>query len=98
MRLDEIDQQIVASLVQDSRESYAAIGQKVGLSAPAVKRRVDVLQQTGAIKRFTAELDPSVMGWNIQAFVELHADADSRITWIDLTLDREAARTLQTTD
>ncbi|HBD6104344.1 TPA: AsnC family transcriptional regulator, partial [Shigella flexneri] len=56
MRLDEIDQQIVASLVQDSRESYAAIGQKVGLSAPAVKRRVDVLQQTGAIKRFTAEL------------------------------------------
>ncbi|WP_231738330.1 MULTISPECIES: Lrp/AsnC family transcriptional regulator [Kocuria] len=74
MRLDDIDRQIIASLVQDSRESYAAIGQKVGLSAPAVKRRVDVLQQTGAIKRFTAEVDPLVLGWHIQAFVELHCD------------------------
>ena len=35
---------------------------------------------------------------NEAAFVELHADADSRITRIDLTLGREAARTLQTTD
>ena len=74
MRLDEIDHQIIASLVQDSRRSYAAIGERVGLSAPAVKRRVDVLQQTGAVKRFTAEIDPSVFGWNIEAFVEVHCD------------------------
>jgi DNA-binding Lrp family transcriptional regulator len=60
--------------MQDSRRSYAAIGNRVGLSAPAVKRRVDVLQQAGAIKRFTAEIDESVLGWNIQAFVELHCD------------------------
>ncbi|MFF0991246.1 Lrp/AsnC family transcriptional regulator [Kocuria nitroreducens] len=72
--MDEIDRQIIASLMQDSRRSYAAVGSKVGLSAPAVKRRVDVLQQTGAIKRFTAEIDESVLGWNIQAFVELHCD------------------------
>lgn len=60
--------------MQDSRRSYAAVGSKVGLSAPAVKRRVDVLQRSGAIKRFTAEIDESVLGWNIQAFVELHCD------------------------
>ncbi|MEX5293850.1 Lrp/AsnC family transcriptional regulator [Kocuria sp. CPCC 205268] len=74
MRLDDIDHQIIACLMQDSRESYAAIGHKVGLSAPAVKRRVDVLQQSGAVKGFTAEIDPSVLGWHIQAFVELHCD------------------------
>jgi DNA-binding Lrp family transcriptional regulator len=74
LRLDEIDQQIIASLIQDSRRSYAAIGKRVGLSAPAVKRRVDALQQTGAVKRFTAEIDQSVLGWNIEAFVELHCD------------------------
>lgn len=74
MRLDELDHHIIACLVQDSRRSFAAIGETVGLSAPAVKRRVDVLQQSGAVKRFTAEIDPSVLGWNIEAFVELHCD------------------------
>src|SRR5262249_58433070 len=35
---DERDRRIVAALVEDGRATYAEIGARVGLSAPAVKR------------------------------------------------------------
>ena len=38
---DELDERIVAVLVEDARASYADIGVTVGLSASAVKRRVE---------------------------------------------------------
>jgi DNA-binding Lrp family transcriptional regulator len=58
--------------VADARASYAEIGSKVALSAPAVKRRVDRLRSSGVIKGFTAVIDPAAVGWNTEAFVELY--------------------------
>ena len=71
MSLDNIDERIVAALIEDARASYAAIGAVVGLSAPAVKRRVDRLQESGAIRGFSARVDPAALGWTTEAYVEL---------------------------
>ena len=51
--------------------SYAEIGAKVSLSAPAVKRRVERLRSAGVIKGFTAVIEPAAVGWTTEAFVEL---------------------------
>ena len=69
--MDAVDQRIVALLVADARASFAEIGAKVSLSAPAVKRRVDRLRSRGIIKGFTAVIDPAAVGWTTEAFVEL---------------------------
>jgi DNA-binding Lrp family transcriptional regulator len=74
LRLDQLDQQIVAWLARDGRSSYRAIGDAVGLSAPAVKRRVDRLLDAGVIERFTAVIDPRQLGWSTEAFVELFCE------------------------
>ena len=71
LRMDAVDQRIVALLVADARASYADIGAKVSLSAPAVKRRVDRLRASGVIKGFTAVIEPAAVGWTTEAFVEL---------------------------
>src|SRR5262249_18047494 len=71
LRMDTIDQRIIALLAADARASYAEIGSAVALSAPAVKRRVDRLRSTGVIKKFTAIVDPKAIGWTTEAFVEL---------------------------
>jgi DNA-binding Lrp family transcriptional regulator len=68
---DELDRRIVAELVGDGRATYAEIGAQVGLSAPAVKRRVDRLRTSGAITGFSATVDPSLLGWTTEAYVEL---------------------------
>ena len=71
MQIDATDQRIIALLVSDARSSFAEIGAKVSLSAPAVKRRVDRLRSSGVIKGFTAVIDPAAVGWTTEAFVEL---------------------------
>lgn len=75
MLLDHLDEQIVALLVADARSTYAAIGERVGLSAPAVKRRVDRLVDDGVVKGFTAVVDREARGPRVEAFVELYCRA-----------------------
>lgn len=71
VKLDELDRAIIKALVEDARATYAEIGAQVGLSAPAVKRRVDRLIATGAITGFSARVEPSALGWTTEAYVEL---------------------------
>ncbi|MGH8889986.1 MAG: Lrp/AsnC family transcriptional regulator [Acidothermaceae bacterium] len=72
MVLDEIDQRIVAALRDDGRASFADVGGLVGLSAPAVKRRVDRLRASGVITGFAAIVEPAAIGWTTEAYVELY--------------------------
>jgi DNA-binding Lrp family transcriptional regulator len=74
LRLDEIDRKIIAALSENGRESYATLGQRIGLSTAATKRRVDRLRADGVIRRFSAEVEPAALGWSIDAFVELYCE------------------------
>lgn len=74
MRIDEIDELIIARLTEDARASFNDVGKQVGLSAPAVKRRVDRLRATGVILGFTARVDGTQLGWAIEAFVEVFCE------------------------
>ncbi|KAA0021476.1 Lrp/AsnC family transcriptional regulator [Antrihabitans cavernicola] len=72
LRIDSVDRQIVAQLERNARASFAAIGNDVGLSAPAVKRRVDRLLDAGVITGFRATVDANALGHGVEAFVELY--------------------------
>src|SRR5271169_6580510 len=78
MSLDDIDARIITALIRDARASYAVIGNEVGLSAPAVKRRVDRLRASGAITGFSARVDPAALGWTTEAYVELFCGGSTR--------------------
>jgi DNA-binding Lrp family transcriptional regulator len=69
--LDETDRRVLELLGRDGRASYAEIGLLVNLSATAVKRRVDRLRERGVVRGFTVVLDPSVLDWTTEAFVEV---------------------------
>ena len=88
--LDETDIEILELLANDSRRSFTAIGQQVGLSGPAVSSRVDRLQESGIIEEFTIKVDRSQLraGVPILVTVTLHPDdvADVR----DSVKDAEA--------
>jgi DNA-binding Lrp family transcriptional regulator len=72
--MDDIDQRIVALLQENARRSFQDIGRHVALSPPAVKRRVDRLEQEGVITGYSAAIEPERFGWHTHAFVGLFCE------------------------
>ncbi|WP_411139184.1 Lrp/AsnC family transcriptional regulator [Streptomyces sp. C10] len=70
--MDTVDEEIIRCVLQNARSTYAEIGEAAGLSAPAAKRRLDRLVASGAIRGFTALIDPQALGWQTEAFVEVY--------------------------
>ena len=69
--MEDTDRKILALLGEDARRSYGDIGGQVALSAPAVKRRVDRLRASGALRGFTTVVDHVALGEATEALVEL---------------------------
>ena len=71
MAIDDLDRGILEALREDGRASYADMGTLIGLSASAVKRRVDRMVSSGVIRGFSVLIDPEVDGRGTEAYVEL---------------------------
>jgi Lrp/AsnC family leucine-responsive transcriptional regulator len=81
--LDDVDDRIVALLLQDGRRSASEVGRLVGLSPAASKRRIDRLEQTGVISGYRAVVDHTMLGSSIEAFIELRFAAATQVGEID---------------
>lgn len=75
MTVDQTDRELLALLQQDATQSYAVLGQAVGLSAGAAHERVRKLKASGVIRRTTVEVDPAALGSGVLAYVLLDSGA-----------------------
>lgn len=69
--LQKTDLAILARLESDARLSYAELGEAVGLSKSSCWKRVQALEQAGAIRGYRALVDPSAIGLETVAFVSV---------------------------
>jgi Lrp/AsnC family transcriptional regulator, leucine-responsive regulatory protein len=69
--LDAFDRKILGVLVGDATVSYAELGERIGLSAPAVHERVKRMRRTGVIRQTSALIDPLAVGKPLLAFVHV---------------------------
>ena len=67
--LDRIDYQIVGLLRNNARLSNKEIAGKVGLAPSTCLVRTRMLQQSGAISGFKAEVNPLALGVGLQAMI-----------------------------
>jgi len=70
-RLDDTDRRIISELTTDGRVSFAELGRRVSLSAPAVAERVQRLERAGVITGYRAEIDPRQLGYQLTAIVRI---------------------------
>ena len=75
--LDGVDRQLLRMLQADGRISYAAMAVAVGLSAPAVRLRVQRLTDTGVLQ-VVAVTDPIALGYPVMAMVSITTSGDVR--------------------
>lgn len=67
---DRIDDLIIGILREDSRIPYTEVATRVLLSESAVRRRIENLENSGRIRKFTVEVDDR--------------DLSSAITWVSV--------------
>ena len=77
--MDDIDTQILQMLRRNSRESFAKIGKKVQLSAPAIGKRVKQLEEKGIILGYTLKLNDEKFGVTTKAYINLTIHQSSTI-------------------
>ncbi|GAB4437991.1 MAG: Lrp/AsnC family transcriptional regulator [Anaerolineae bacterium] len=69
--LDDTGQQILRHLQAEARLSFVELGQRVGLSPPAVAERVRRMEEAGIITGYRAEVSAARVGLPVAAFIRL---------------------------
>jgi Lrp/AsnC family leucine-responsive transcriptional regulator len=84
LELDSTDRAILDLLQDNCKQPLAAIGEKVGLSAPAVLERIHKLEEAAVILGYTAILDPRKLGRDITAFIGVSTDRPGAIDRVEV--------------
>ena len=69
--LDAIDVAIMRTLQQEGRISNAELAERVGLSASACSRRLDILEKSGTISGYHARLSNKALDYKMMVIVHI---------------------------
>ena len=70
VKLDDIDLKLIYLLMDNSRLSISELAERLGVSRPTVRSRLDRLEQEGIIQRYTIELNPEFQkAYNVVALI-----------------------------
>jgi DNA-binding Lrp family transcriptional regulator len=73
--LDTTDYKILEALQEDSKQTYTAIGKRLGIAHSTVYERIKRMEQYGIIKKYTAVIDAEKAGAkNITAIMTIYTD------------------------
>lgn len=72
---DAINLNILTELQKDPRLPMTKLGQRVGLSSPAVTERVRRLEENGIIQAYGLEINPANLGLPIAAYIRVRPNS-----------------------
>ncbi len=75
--MDQIDRQIVDVLHDDARISISDLAMRVGVSRANAYTRFNKLVETGVIRGFRADVDPTALGLGVAAYVHVRIKQNS---------------------
>jgi Lrp/AsnC family leucine-responsive transcriptional regulator len=85
--LDLIDHLILEQLQENCKRPLAAIGEKVGLTAPSVLERIHKLEEAGVIRDYVAVLDAKRLGKDVTAFIGVSVATPRAIASFEQAID-----------
>jgi Lrp/AsnC family leucine-responsive transcriptional regulator len=69
--LDARNVKLLRLLREDPRMSISAMARRIGMSAPAVRERVQRLEDAGIIRGYRLDIDPRALGYPISVVVRV---------------------------
>lgn len=85
--VDDTDAEILRLLMENARRPYNEIAEAVGLSPPAVSDRIDRLQEHGILRRFTLDIDRSLLFEGDAVFVAMRVQPGTADEVLDVLED-----------
>ena len=73
---DPVNRKLLSLLKENARATYAEIGKRAHLSAPAVYERIRRLESAGIIQKHTVTIDPTAVGLPFCAFIRIGTSGD----------------------
>ncbi|PCN51231.1 transcriptional regulator [Candidatus Geothermarchaeota archaeon ex4572_27] len=93
IKVRDSDIKIVEILMRDARTPYTRIAEVLGVTEAAVRRRVRRLEEAGVIRRYTIDVDPKKIGYEVEAIIGLDVEPERIIDALDeLKAMREVVR------
>ena len=77
MKLDHIDLAILRELQKDARLTNAVLAERIGLSASACSRRLDLLEKSGTISGYHARISNTALGHTVTVIVHISLSGQS---------------------
>src|SRR5215469_1700128 len=75
--MDDLDLAILRMLERNGRATNYEVGEAVGLSASAASRRIQALENTGAIRGYRALINDRLLGKHMTVFVRVTLERQS---------------------
>ncbi len=70
---DTVDRALLTALAADPRATVVALAERLRMSRNTVQARMARLESSGAFLSFERSIDPSPLGYPLEAFVAVHA-------------------------
>ena len=71
MEIDNLDKNIINTLIEDSTLSYREIAKRVKVSVATVMHRVNKLKQEKVIQKYTTIVNYDKLGYDVEILVEI---------------------------
>lgn len=76
--LDAVDRRLLGLLAADARRTNASLAEELGIAPSTCLARLKALRESGAVRRFTVEVDPAVLGHGLVALISVRIRPGAR--------------------
>ncbi len=95
IKIDEIDKKILEALINDASISVPKLSKKINVNASVCYSRIKRLIRRNLIKRFTAEVNEELLGYNVTAVVGLNTNIKMRENILEMIKSLPETRKIQ---
>ena len=81
VRISDLD--IIEILKENSRTSFVKIAKTLGVTETAVRKRIKKLEESGTIKKYTLDVDPRKIGFEVDALIGIDTEPEYYLSTIE---------------
>jgi Lrp/AsnC family transcriptional regulator for asnA, asnC and gidA len=81
VRISNLD--LIKILENNARESFVNIAKKFNVSETAIRKRIKKLEEMGIIRKYTIQVDPTKLGFKIDALIGIDTTPEDYISIIE---------------